>query len=74
MLLSYKLEMKLHKKNIKSLSSGMQLVPNEITPLIVGGAINEGHHRSLYERYNLQVDLSYQKIFIGREIKELELV
>lgn len=74
MLLSYKLEMKLHKKNIKSLSSGMQLVPNEITPLIVGGAINEGHHRSLHERYNLQVDLGYQKIFIGREIKELEWV
>ncbi|ASM51600.1 hypothetical protein PESP_a3855 [Pseudoalteromonas espejiana DSM 9414] len=53
--------MKLNKKNIKSLSSGMQLVPNELTPLIVGGAMKEGRHRSLNETYNLQVNLSYQK-------------
>lgn len=66
--------MKLNKKNIKSLSSGMQLVPSELTPLIVGGAMKEGRHRSLHATYNLQVNLSNQKNFMGRGIKELEWV
>lgn len=66
--------MKLNKKNIKSLSAGMQLVPSELTPLIVGGAMKEGRHRSLHEAYNLQVNLSDQKNFMGRGIKELEWV
>ena len=31
------MKMKPNKKKIKKLSSGMKLIPNEITPLIAGG-------------------------------------
>ncbi|WMS90813.1 hypothetical protein [Pseudoalteromonas sp. HL-AS1] len=55
--------MKLNKKKIKKLSSGMKLIPNEITPLIAGGGHCVKKQKSIDENNNLKIDKNIKTFF-----------
>ncbi len=57
------MKMKLNKKKIKKLSSGMKLIPNEITPLIAGGGYCVKKQKSIDENNNLKIDKNIKTFF-----------
>ena len=57
------MKMKLNKKKIKKVSSGMKLIPNEITPLIVGGGYYVKKQKSINENNNSKIDTNIKTFF-----------
>jgi hypothetical protein len=58
--------MKLNKKKIKNLSSGMKLIPNEVTPLIAGGGFCANKQKSIYEKNELKINTNIKTFFYVR--------
>lgn len=57
------MKMKLNKKKIKNLSSGMRLIPDEATPLIAGGGYCVNKQQSIDGNNNLKIDKNTKTFF-----------